>query len=201
MTSAQKNQAYPLHWPKGWKRTPRPSNSRFKTSLAGAIRNVQSSLTLFAADSGEKINDLVVSTNVTIMDNKPSDPGVAVYFSWHGSPVCIAVDRYKTVQENLQAIHHVIEAERTKLRHGGLHLVQASFRGYAALPPPGNEEVKRFRSDWWVTLGCQPSATLNTAKSAWRTLSKKHHPDHGGDPAKFEEVQYAWKRAQEQFAN
>jgi hypothetical protein len=57
--------------------------------------------------------------------SRPSDPGVAVWFTWDGLGVCIAVDRYQTVEANLQAIHHIIEARRTELRHGTLALVRA----------------------------------------------------------------------------
>jgi hypothetical protein len=61
----------------------------------------------------------------------PADPGVAVWFTWDGMQVCIAVDRYQKVASNLQAIHHIIEARRVELRHGTLALVRASFTAKA----------------------------------------------------------------------
>ena len=170
MTSAQ---AYPLHWPESWPRTTRPASSQFKTTLTGAIGNVQDSLRLFGADSGHKVENVVVSTNVSLMERNPKDAGVAVYFSWDGISTCIAVDRYQKIEENLQAIHHVIEAERTKLRHGGLNLVRAAFRGYAALPPPASKSPHDI-------LGVRPGASHEEIDAAFRQKAKEAHPDNGG---------------------
>lgn len=187
-------QAYPLHWPDGWPRTKSSGGSRFKVSLEGAIKNVQDSLRLFATDSGRKMESVVVSSNVSLMERKPSDPGVAVYFTWDGLSTCIAVDRYQTVAENLQAIHHVIEAERTKLRHGGLNLVRAAFRGYAALPPPSSAK------DPWQVLGLKPGASPDEIESAYRAKAKTAHPDRGGSETAMQELNDARKKLKERAA-
>ena len=179
-------QAYPLHWPESWSRTKTPAKSQFKTTLAGAIKNVQGSLQLFAKDSEKKVEGLLVSSNVTLMDSNPKDAGVAVYFTWDGISTCIAVDRYQKIEENLQAIHHVIEAERTKLRHGGLNLVRTAFRGYAALPPPSKAMEKP-----WEVLGVQPNATSEKIDAAYREKAKKAHPDAGGSAAAMQELNEA----------
>ncbi len=177
--------AYPLAWPESWPRTKSPAKSQFKTTLSGAIKNVQNSLKLFAADSGLKIDGLVVSSNVTLMDSSPKDTGVAVYFSWDGISTCIAVDRYQKIEENLQAIHHVIEAERTKLRHGGLNLVRAAFRGYAALPPPSSRKPPH------EVLGLKPGATPDEIDAAYRKKAKAAHPDNGGSVEAMQELNEA----------
>src|SRR3972149_679812 len=104
--------AYPLHWPPSFPRAKIRDKGAFKTTLAGALTNVHGSLRKFAADSGKKLDGLVMSSNVTLGASKPADPGVAVWFTWDGMGVCIAVDRYLTVEANLQAIHHIIEARR-----------------------------------------------------------------------------------------
>lgn len=181
-------QAYPLTWPDSWPRTARRSKSQFKTTLPGAIKNVQESLRRFATDSGRKLENIVVSSNVTLMQSTPSDSGVAVYFTWDGLATCIAVDRYERIEENLQAIHHVIEAERTKLRHGGLNLVRAAFRGYAALPPPTGKSP-------WEILGVQPGATEQQIEAAFREKAKSAHPDAGGSVAAMQELTEARQRA------
>ncbi len=174
-------QAFPLTWP-NWERTRSPSKSQFKTTLAGSIKNVQESLRKFAADSGKKVEGMVVSSNASLMDHNPTDAGVAVYFTWDGISTCIAVDRYQRIEENLQAIHHVIEAERTKLRHGGLNLVRAAFRGYAALPPP---KPRRKAEE---VLGVSASASDDEIDAAFRTKAKKAHPDNGGSAAQMQEL-------------
>ena len=168
-------QQYPLAWPESWHRTTSPAKSQFKTSLTAAIDNVQGSLKRFAADSGKKVESVLVSSNVSLMERSPKDAGVAVYFTWDGISTCIAVDRYQKIEENLQAIHHVIEAERTKLRHGGLNLVRAAFRGYAALPPPTAQT-----SNPWEILGVKRGSSAAVIEAAYREKAKKAHPDAGG---------------------
>src|ERR1700710_669332 len=168
-------EAYPLSWPQSWPRTANPAKSQFKTSLTASIDNVQGSLKRFATDSGRKVENILVSSNVSLMERNPKDAGVAVYFTWDGISTCIAVDRYQRIEENLQAIHHVIEAERTKLRHGGLNLWRAAFRGYAALPPPSAPMDKP-----WEALGVKQGATPDEIEAAFREKAKKAHPDAGG---------------------
>lgn len=185
-------QAYPLHWPKEWPRTTKTGSSQFKTSLSGALNNVQKALAHFSNDSGKKIENMVISSNVTLGEQKPSDPGVAIYFTWDGITTCIAVDRYTKVEDNLQAIFHVLEAERTKLRHGGLNLVRAAFRGYAALPPPSSSKP------WWEVLMVDKNAHITVIEVKFKALAKKYHPDMGGDPNKMAELNNAYMEAKKE---
>lgn len=180
--------AYPLTWPQGFPRAKSREGGKFKATLAGALKNVQESLRLFASDSNRKLEDLIISSNVTLGAQRPADPGVAVWFKWDGLSVCIAVDRYSAVEANLQAIHHILEARRVELRHGTLALVRATFTGFRALPSPPGEQ-------WWAILGVKSSATRQEIDSAYRTLRSKHHPDKGGDPAQFQRVQRAYEAA------
>lgn len=185
-------QAYPLTWPPNWPRTSHPTKSQFKTTLNAAIDNVQSSLKRFAADSGKKVENFLVSSNVSLMERNPKDSGVCVYFTWDDISTCIAVDRYLKIEENLQAIHHVIEAERTKLRHGGLNLVRAAFRGYAALPPPSGTKGRH----WADVLDVTSKATLAECESAYKRKSMIAHPDKpGGSALKMSELNAAIAQA------
>ncbi|WP_199679262.1 J domain-containing protein [Nitrosovibrio sp. Nv6] len=156
--------------------------------MSSALKNVQDSLRLFAVDSGKKLEELVISSNVTLGVNRPKDPGVAVWFTWDGMQVCIAVDRYSSVESNLQAIHHIIEARRVELRHGTLALVRATFQGFLALPAP----TKRT---WWEVLGIGETATPEQIRSAYRSLASQHHPDKGGDHARMAEINLAYVEA------
>jgi hypothetical protein len=133
--------AFPLAWPPAFPRSERRETGQFKTTLEGALRNVEDSLRKFGVDSRKPVSRVVISSNYTLGVRSPADPGVAVYFTWDGMEVCIPVDRYATLASNLQAIHHIVEARRTELRHGTLHLVRATFRGFAALPAPGRPGV------------------------------------------------------------
>jgi hypothetical protein len=88
-----------------------------------------------------------------------------------------------------KAIHHVIEAERTKLRHGGLNLVRAAFRGYAALPPPSKPMDRP-----WEVLGVQPNATVEQIEAAYRQKARKAHPDAPGGSGEAMQVLNVAKR-------
>lgn len=182
--------AYPLAWPPQFGRSAQRDKGSFKTTLAGALKNVQDSLRLFAKDSDTELASLVISSNVTLGVQRPEDPGVAVWFTWGGMQVCIPVDRYSTVEGNLQAIHHIIEARRVELRHGTLALVRASFAGFLALDGPGKNE------HWWDVLCVRRDASRDVIDKAYRRLRGKTHPDrqHGNAEA-FQRVQRAYEEA------
>jgi hypothetical protein len=180
---------YPLAWPTT---IPRWKDERqtgaFKTSLASAMNNVENSLRLFGKDSGKDVADVVISSNVTLGQSRPADPGVAIWFKWEGMQICIPVDRYAKVEANLQAIHHVIEARRTELRHGTLALVRATFAGFTALPAPGGHQPS-----WRAVLGIStPTPVRADIEQAYRRLAAMKHPDKpGGSQAAMAEVNAA----------
>lgn len=107
---------YPLSWPDSIPRAVRRESGRFKTSLAGALKNVHDSLRKFGADSGKLPPNVVLPSNRSLGIDKPQDPGLAAWFTWGGEQSCIPVDRYLTPAANLQAIHHILEARRAELR-------------------------------------------------------------------------------------
>lgn len=182
-------QAFPLAWPGNWPRTKRPQKSQFKSSLAASLNNLKKSLSLLATDSGKKVEDLIISSNVTLGEQNPGDAGVTVYFTWDGISTCIPVDRYLKVQDNLQAIHHCIEADRTKLRHGGIHQIRATYQGYASLPAPDSRSLRT----WYEVLGVAESQSKVDVDEAYRTLRGRYHPDKPtGNDVKFDEVQKAY---------
>lgn len=176
---------YPLAWPEGLPRTDRKANSQFRTSLSAAISNVKKSLAAFGSDTGKAVTDVSVTSNVGgIAFDAPKDTGVAIWFEWDGAARCIAVDRYPKVEDNLQAIHHILEARRTEMRHGGLHIVRQTFKGFTALPaPPGN--------DWWDVLGVPRGASLDAIEAAYREKAKRAHPDAGGTAEQMQHLNAA----------
>jgi DnaJ-class molecular chaperone len=46
--------------------------------------------------------------------------------------------------------------------------------------------------DHYSTLGINKNASQDEIKKAYRSLASKHHPDKGGDTAKFQEIQTAY---------
>ncbi|MCV9960786.1 J domain-containing protein [Pararhizobium sp. BT-229] len=177
--------AYPLTWPHNIPRSKPAAKSNFRTGLSAAIKNVRGSLQLFAQDSGKKVDAIVISSNVTLGEDKPQDPGVAVWFTGDGMSVCIAVDRYPKVEDNVQAIHHIIDGRRTELRHGGLHIVRATFTGFQALPAPSTKR------SWRQVFGFGPNEPISASylKERYRAKSKYTHPDSpNGSKEDFEEL-------------
>src|SRR3989338_10432422 len=47
--------------------------------------------------------------------------------------------------------------------------------------------------DYYDILGVQKSASADEIKRAFRKLAQEHHPDKGGDPEKFKEVNEAYQ--------
>lgn len=188
--------AFPLHWPPGFPRWTRGrAGNPFRTDFDGALRNVRKSLDAFAKDSGKKITDPVLSSNIDMnpltanTGNRPADPGVAVWFTWDELSVCIPVDRYDSPAANLQAIHHIIEARRTELRHGTLALVRATFTGFAALPPPSGKH-------WSDVLQVKRTADRTTIDANYKRLARDYHPDrNGGDGSRMADLNNARETA------
>jgi hypothetical protein len=185
-------QAYPLQWPDHIPRSTRRENSRFRTNYDNAMKNVVASLRGFATDGNRAVTAAVMSSNMDLLNKTPPDPGVAVWFTWDGMSVCIPVDRYSTPAENLQAIHHIIEARRTELRHGTLNLVRASFAGFKALPPPPGTKPRRA---WTEVLGINSNSTKEQIDAAYKERAKKVHPDSGGSTEAFQELNAAREEA------
>lgn len=190
---------YPLSWPEGFPRSNTRETGRFKTSLSAALKNALDSLRLFGSDSGRAVSNVILSSNVTLGQNRPADPGVAAWFLWDGEQRCIPVDRYTTVEANLQAIHHILEARRVELRHGTLALVRATFQGFTpALPAPG---AKR---PWRDVMGCAPGerVTRDIVEARYRRLASIRHPDKpGGSHEAMAELNRARDEALKEIGN
>lgn len=184
----------PTHFPLCWPDTmPRKTGTRepglFKTSLADALENVQTSLRLFGRDSGKLVRNVVISSNVTLGHARPDDSGVAVWFTWEDQSICIPVDRYSKVEANLQAIHHVLEARRVELRHGTLALVRATMKGFIALPSN--------KRPWRDVFNIQPGLPVTTGlvETLYREAAKFRHPDR---PTGSEEAMAELNRARDE---
>lgn len=187
--------AYPLSWPAHWPRTARPEPSRFGVTFAVARDHLLDELARLGA------TDIVLSSNVELRRDglpyanrpEPDDPGVAVYFRLNGENRCIPVDRWDRVKDNLRAAGLTVAALRGLDRWGANQIVDAAFRGFAALPAGGTTET----SAWWEVLGVARDASPATVRAAYRELVKRHHPDRGGVAETFHAIQMAWEQAQE----
>lgn len=189
---------YPLAWPDNLPRSAKTRKSQFKTSLSGALNNVRKSLEMFAKDTGVAVEEIVLSSNVGGLDEgQPDDPGVAAWFSWDGEQRCIAVDLYPKVESNLQAIHHILEARRTELRHGGLNIVRQTFRSFVALPSPNSARAMGWRQVLGFKASDKPS--IEEVDKAYRRAAASAHPDKGGSTEAMARVNQARAEAREEL--
>lgn len=184
--------AFPLQWPADLGRNRLQIGTMAPVTMAQAVSDLKDSLRLFEKDSGVAVTGVVISSNVTLGHSRPDDAGVALYFNWDGALRCIAVDKYSRPEWNVRAIYRVLEARREEMRHGGLAIVRAAFKGFAALPAP---------DDWREVLGLGPHCTLDDAEAAFRRLAHDRHPDRGGDDAAMSALNAARAAAKKELVN
>lgn len=173
--------AYPLQWPKGWPKTEaakRESGSQFKQSLAGALSGLREEIRMLGA------KNLVLSSNYTLGNEHPKEPGVVAYFEYGGRPVAIPCDRWARVEANVRAIALTIEAMRGMERWGAKHMITAMFSGFTALPAKTGPSC-------WDVLGVSPEATEDQILNAYRAKAKTAHPDKGGSSEAFDQLSQA----------
>lgn len=196
---------YPLSWPFGWPRVTSRSRSEFGNhSIADCVDEIIRQLNLLRA------SNIVISTNLKVRGDglpysnqrQPDDPGVAVYFKLHRFVAAkvvyddrvLACDKWGKVEDNLWAIAKHIDALRGQQRWG-VGSVEQAFAGYQALPPAPDVEA------WWMVLGVERNAYVETIKAAYRAKAKATHPDTGGDADAFSRVQAAYEAAMKDKGN
>lgn len=191
-------EAFPLDWPDGWPREQNPQYSRFQTGLVDARNGVMRELELLGA------RDIIISTNAVLNKNgdiaarqpKIHDTGVAVYFTLHGESRCLPCDRWTRLEDNLHAIELTVGALRGLERWGASEMVDAAFRGFAALPPGDTSALSRIEDHgWWTVLQVSQTATPDEIDAAYRRMAKAYHPDKGGNTHMFKVVTEAYEQA------
>lgn len=176
-------EAYPLYWPEGRKKTMpfHREGARFDTSFARARDNVVDQVELLCGRYSK--TNLIVSTNIALRrdglplanQKQPLDTGVAVYFDYKGKQVCFACDRWKKIEDNMQAISKTIEALRGIARWGTGDMLEAAFKGFAALPAPSAKRTWREV----MTFG-ESTPTRDQMQQRYRELASMRHPDKAG---------------------
>lgn len=194
-------ESYPLQWPVGRPRTPEHQKrwGNLNKMPSGRIRQL-----LVSELRKMDVNDYVISSNLVVRRDgmpyanqaKPEDTGVVLYFTRKGQDIAIACDAWWSLDANLRAIGLTIEAIRGMERWGTEEMVDRAFTGFAALP----ESVivtPYTKRPWHEVLEVLPTASMDVIQGAYNRLLHRHHPDKGGDPMDFQELQDAYKQAKE----
>jgi hypothetical protein len=184
-------EAFPLNWPVGYPRTDRPQNARFDTTFAKSRDAILAEVRRFGG------RQCIISSNIpTKRDGnpyanfaRPTDCGIAVYFTYEGEQVVFACDKWTTPEDNLQAIRKAIEAFRGLERWGVSDLLKRAFTGFKAIPEQTSGE------SWWNVLGVSKDAGPDEIKRAYKEKLHSVHPDKGGSREDFEKVQRAYSEA------
>ena len=187
------NQAYPLKYPLGWKRTRYPAFASFGDhSLAKARDRLVSELNRLGAAS------IVLSTNIELRQDglpysnrrQPDDKGVCAYFKLDGVEQCFPCDRWNKIEHNMWAIMKSIEALRGLERWGAKDMVTAAFKGFQALPDYSSSGVDYFEN-------CE---TLAKVEVAWKLQRRDLHPDMGGSTEEFSELNRQYEELKSRLA-
>ena len=68
------------------------------------------------------------------------------------------------------------------------------FEEMGGMPGMGRREPAEVdNTGLYTALGVDKNADFNTIKKAYHKLARTHHPDRGGDKAKFQEIQEAYE--------
>lgn len=194
-------EAFPLQWPIARPRTKVRKDGNFNKKEWAQQGNWRQTKAVTIADAMVRLTDelgrvggkgIVLSSNLArnrdgsprSNQSQPVDPGVALYFTLKGKPICMPCDTYTRVEQNIVAIAKHIEATRAIERYGVASLDEM-FTGFAALPAPSAARA------WWEVLGVSQYATVDQINAAWREKAKQAHSDLGGSDARMSEINVA----------
>lgn len=182
---------YPLEWPIGWKRCRSRRMGRFHVasryiSVSEATARLERELDRLHA------KNVTLSTNVSLRldgrprsDERPSDPGAAIYFSFRGKATVLACDSFTDVGQNIAALAAHLDALRSIERYG-VGTIEQALAGYKALPAD-------TAADWRAVFGFSADAnpSVEQVQSAYREAAKVRHPDIGGTEIEMSHVNRA----------
>lgn len=180
MTDHESVKRFPLEWPIGWKRAKVRRWGHFKH--AGQLISVEVATQRLEREL-EKLGakNTTLSTNVSLRldgrprsNERPADPGAAIYFAFRGRATVLACDTYTDVGANIAALAAHIEALRAIERYG-VGTIEQALAGYRALPAD-------TAADWRAVFGFAKDShpTADQVDDAYKTAARQRHPDVGG---------------------
>lgn len=189
---------YPLAWPDGWPRKSygRESSHKFDgRTYALTFSRARDGLLDELRQLGAK--DVILSSNhrvdkrgMAVETTRVHDHGVAVYFELKGKRLVMAQDTYDSAAGNMRSLALAIDGLRQMRRHGGAHMMERAFAGFAALPDPN-------KVDWRAAFGFKPGdkITIEMVQSRFREKAKEYHSDVGGSGSAMTQLNVARDQA------
>jgi hypothetical protein len=191
----------------GWPRAATRQKGVFKGTPAAIVQELVHEVNLLVLGKEARthiLNNVIISSNVPLgrtgqpiaseMTRALPDPGVALYFTRKGKPVCLACDSYDAVWKNVRALQLTLEAMRGIERWGSTQLLDRAFTGFAALPEKATAET------CWNVLGIPSTSDRIAIDTAFRKRAMELHPDLGGTNAEMARLNEARHQALESIA-
>lgn len=199
--------ASPLTWPEGWPRSKTQQSSRFgKWNKPVTIRKAVDLITDQLGMMNVPSWNIIISTDLELRNDglpysnqkEPADKGASVWWrkanEGEDERKVIALDHYDRIADNLYAIGKTVEAMRGIDRWGGGAILNRTFTGFTALPPPDADN----QPSWRVVLEYS-GHDLNEANQIYKRLRKRYHPDTGGSAKEFHILNKAWQQAEKEL--
>lgn len=176
---------YPLQWLPQQPRTKKQERARFGNHSPSKAGD-------YLIEELERLGgkSCIISSNMQprargdgfYANQKVEDAGVVIYFILKGQSKAMACDKWDKVEHNLWALYLSIQAIRGLERWGGSEFLDGLFTGFKALPSP--DDVIVSAPNYF-----EDCINQDDVKKTFRNLAKELHPDRGGDPSEFAELQ------------
>lgn len=166
---------------------------RFQATEGTIYRDLQSSLRRMGANS-LSVNQNFDSGEYTISFDRHGRRYVFRCSKWKAP-----LDNLRAAQRSISLLYQAIEEYGTlrsesELKAGKADPFDQFFAGFEALPDDTVLMLGSGRSSWWEILGISQGASKSEIISAYRSMSRVHHPDVGGTAEDFKRVRAAYEQ-------
>lgn len=163
---------------------------RFSATQQTTVRDLQRIMTKIGATSLR-------------IDQDVMGGGVKVVFDRAGMRYVRECTRWTDSIDNLRAIGLQIDYLYRALEIYGVDMSETSFdqefnsvfAGFIATPDDSVLMLGSGKASWYEVLGIKPDASKTDIRNAFRSLSRIHHPDAGGNEEDFKRLRSAYDDA------
>jgi len=182
-----------LDWPSGFERTDaaeRAPNRRYDATLRESIDDLEAELDRLSVDDwrlSTAARHQKQNPKYPYADANPDDPSAVVRWTMDGDQFAVACDAYSRLRDNVRTLYLYIR-EKRKMEQRPVVTGESEFANARLPPADGEPDPVVAREPPHEVLDVAPDADEAVVRAAARQLKKKHHPDAGGDEARFKQV-------------